>query len=79
MTTYQNTPKRMDNYENATLTRIRLSTMIICTKSLETQISAVGSPPKVDMIYNTHSSSNQRLKFKTKVGKALVEVDSSDE
>ena len=50
MVIYQNTMKRMDNYKDDSKARIKLSTVIICTKFLDTQISQVGSPTKLNMI-----------------------------
>ena len=42
--------KIIDNYEIAILARIKLSTVTIRTKSVESQISVIGSLPKLDTI-----------------------------
>ena len=50
MANYQTTPEEMDNYETAILARIILSTVTIDTKFVESLVSTVGSPPKLDII-----------------------------
>ena len=75
MANYHNTPWRMNNYENAPLVRIRASTVTIWEISLKLKSQPLDLPQIWVRSRQRTDHHIQRLVFKTKVGKALIEAD----